>query len=463
MGFFLSILYFVTYYLTPATIFGSLADYRIELIIAALLFFVSLPALNESFIFKTPQSLALIGLGAATFFSVVFGMHWPGGGLSAFLGFIPNAFAYFLVCLHCNSIKRLRILVLILLLICLFVIAHGAIDLQHTVPVSVAQAENGEVPPENISPYLLGMANDSLQWFYRLKGQGQIDDPNDFAQLIVCVLPLVFIFWTPKKMVRNLGCVIAPVCVLLCGAYLTHSRGSILALLAMTVVAARRRIGTLPSLLLAVGVFVGASALHFTGGREISADAGQDRLDLWGQGLQLFRAYPFFGVGFGTMADHAGKTAHNSIVVCAAELGTFGLYFWALFLFPTMRDILTIASPAKVSEGEPIVPENAHFPQSMGKMEEIQEIDKTEINRLGRLLFLSLTGFLVTSWFLSRAFILTLFLLGGIAEVVFEIALQRGMVSPRLPLACMLRYAAGFTILLLVLTYVVLRIGNVMR
>jgi hypothetical protein len=460
MGFFLSILYFVTYYLTPVTIFGSLADYRIELFIAVLVLLVSVPALTESFIFKTPQSLALIGLGAATFFSMVFGMHWAAGGVQAFLLFIPNAFAYFLVCLHCNSIKRLRILILMMLFVCLFVIARGAIDLQHTVPVSVDQAENGEVPPENISPYFLGMSNSAGQWFYRLKGQGQINDPNDFAQLIVCVLPLVFIFWTPKKTVRNLACVIAPVCVLLFGAYLTHSRGSILALLAMTVVAARRRIGTLPSLLLAVGLFVGATALHFTGGREISADAGQDRLDLWGQGLDLLRSHPFFGVGLNQMLDVVGQTAHNSIVVCAAELGTFGLYFWALFLFPTMREILTLASSAKVSEGEPTIPEDAPFPQLMG---EIEEIDKTEINRLGRLLLLSLTGFLVAAWFLSRAFVLTLFLLGGIAEVVFEMALRRGMVSPRLPLARVLRYAAGFTVFLLVLTYVVLRIGNVMR
>jgi hypothetical protein len=460
MGFFLSILYFVTYYLTPVTIFGSLADYRIELIIAVLVLFVSLPALTGSLIFKTPQSLALIGLGVATFLSVVFGMHWSGGGMQAFLLFIPNAFAYLLVCLHCNSKKRLQTLILTMLFVCLFVIAHGAIDLQGTVPVSVAQAESGEIPPENISPYFLGMSNSAGQWFYRLKGQGEINDPNDFAQLIVCVLPLMFIFWKPKKTLRNFAFVILPVCVLLFGAFLTHSRGSILALLAITVVAARRRIGTLPSLLLAVGLFIGASALHYTGGREISADAGQDRLDLWGQGLDLLRFHPLFGVGLNQMLDVVGQTAHNSIVVCAAELGTFGLYFWALFLFPTMRDILTITSPAKVIEGVPIVSENAPFPQLMGKTE---QIDKTEINRLGRLLLLSLTGFLVTAWFLSRAFVLTLFLLGGIAEVVFEMALQRGMVSPRLPLARVLRYAVGFTIFLLVLVYVVLRIGNRMR
>jgi hypothetical protein len=44
MGFVLSALYFITYYLTPTTIFGPLAVYRVELILAVLVFFVSLPA-----------------------------------------------------------------------------------------------------------------------------------------------------------------------------------------------------------------------------------------------------------------------------------------------------------------------------------------------------------------------------------------------------------------------------------
>ena len=106
MGFVLSVLYFVTYYLTPTTMFGPLAAYRIELILAALILLVSLPRLMGSFILKTPQSLALLGLALATTLSVLIAAHWAGGAVNAFLGFIPNAFAYFLVCLHCNSKKK---------------------------------------------------------------------------------------------------------------------------------------------------------------------------------------------------------------------------------------------------------------------------------------------------------------------------------------------------------------------
>jgi O-antigen ligase len=267
----------------------------------------------------------------------------------------------------------------------------------------------------------------------------------------------VFIFWRPKKTLQNIAFVTLPVCALLYGAYLTHSRGGMLALLAIVVVAARRRIGTLPALLLVGGLFVASMALHVTGGRDISADAGEDRTDLWGQSMQLLKSHPLFGVGFGNLPDYLGHTAHNTILVCAAELGLFGLYFWSLFLFPTVRDALAIASPKKVNEGEPVVPEETPFPQVSRK---IEALDKGEINRLGRLMVLSFTGFLVAGWFLSRAFVMTLFLLGSMTEVIFEMALQRGMISFRLPLARVLRYSGALAILLLLVMYIMLRIVN---
>jgi hypothetical protein len=160
------------------------------------------------------------------------------------------------------------------------------------------------------------------------------------------------------------------------------------------------------------------------------------------------------------MAEYSGLTAHNSVVVCAAELGLIGLYFWALFLLPTLRDALALASPAKVNEGGPVSGAKTPFGQPIIERE---NLDKTEINRLGRLMILSFTGFLVAAWFLSRAFVMTLFLLGGMVEVIFEMALRRGMIASRLPMGRLLRYAGAFTISLLVLTYVVLRIGNLFR
>ena len=376
-------------------------------------------------------------------------------------------FAFFLVCLHCNSKKKLRVVVLMLLFVCLFVLAHSCIDLLRGVPEGAAvqpgATESGDTDQWNIDhPYLLAMKNDQGQSFYRTRGLGLINDPNDFGQLLVCVIPLLFIFWRAKKMLFNIVFVMLPVCILLIGVYLTHSRGALLALMAMAIVAARRRIGTVPALALAGVLFVAAMALNFTGGRQISEQSGADRTALWGEGLQILKAHPLFGVGFGNMPDYTDdhKTAHNSLMVCAAELGLFGLYFWSLFLFPTVRDALAVASPTKVTEGEPIAPEESRFPQPARKVE---VLDKGQINHLGRLMVLSLTGFLVAGVFLSRAYVMTFFLLGGMAEVVFQMALDRGMIGPRLPLARTLMYAGALMICLLAAMYILLRAVNLMH
>lgn len=455
MGFVLSVLYFVTYYLTPVTLFGPLAAFRVELILAILVILVSLPKLTGSMILKTPQSAALIGLALATLLSVLIGVRWAGGAVQAILIFIPCAFAYFLVCLHCNSKRRLRILALMLLLVCLFVIAHGSYELMRGVP------DGASLDPDYArNSYLMAMQTDAGDWIYRLKGLGEINDPNDFGQVLVCSIPLVFIFWQTKRIFQNIIFVLLPVSAMLMGAYLTHSRGALLALMAIAVMAARRRIGTLPALLLAAGVFSASMALHFTGGREISTQAGSDRTALWGTGLEILKSHPLFGVGLNNFAencDGCGHTAHNSLVVCAAELGSFGLFFWCMFLFPTVRDALAIASPEKVSEGEPITIEKEDFPSRQGRLE---TIDKSEVNRLGRLLVLSLTGFLVTGWFLSRAFVLTYFLLGGMVEVVYEMALRRGMIAPRLSFGRTAIRSGGLAIALVLLMYVMLRVMN---
>jgi O-antigen ligase len=465
MGFVLSVLYLITNYLTPTVLFGPLAVARIELILAILLLIISLPQLTRSFILKTPQSLALIGLAIATSLSVLSAVRWAGGALQALLGFIPNAFAYFLVCLHCTSKKKLQIIVLMLLFVCLFVIARGYSDLRHGVSQnSPGATENFSLSYWNMEhPYLLAMPSETGEMIYRLRGLGLINDPNDFGQLIVCLIPLQFIFWRAKKRLWNIGIVILPVSALLFGVFLTHSRGALLALMAIMIVAGRRRIGTLPALLIAGGVFAAAMALNFTGGRDISVDAGTDRTALWSSGLQMLKSHPFFGVGMGSFIDNCGgcgHTAHNSLVVCAAELGLVGLFFWAMFLFTSVRDALVIASPAKVQDVDPNITEEERPSRGIGKN---KAIDKADINRLGRLMVLSLTGFLVAGWFLSRAYVMTFFLLGGMVEVVYEMALRQGMIAPRLRMTRLLSYTGGFAVLLVLLMYILLLTVNMMH
>ncbi|MGB6974721.1 MAG: O-antigen ligase family protein [Terracidiphilus sp.] len=461
MGLILSILYLITYYLTPVTVFGQLAGYRIELILAVLVILVSIPSLLRTFIFRIPQSLALLGMAIAVPLSIFASVRWFGGALDAFLGFIPNAFAFFLLCLHFRSTRRLKILVAMLLFVCFFVIVHGYMAQIHGFPAEVAHQPGFEG-----SPYLLAMSNNAGDWFYRLRGLGEIHDPNDFAQLLVSVIPLTFFFWRSRKFVSNFFLVLIPLSALLFGVYLTHSRGALLAMMAMLIVAIRPRIGTAPSVILAGALFAVAKVFQFAGDRTISVEAGSDRISLWGQGLQVFKLHPLFGVGFGRLPNYTDVhlTAHNSIVVCAAELGFLGLYFWSLYLFPTVRDVLAIASPAKVSEAEPEPEaddgERAPLPAPLRQRE---KLDRSGINHLGRIVLLSFTGYLVSAWFLSRAYAVTLFLLGGIGEVVFEMALERGMVAPRMKFFRVLRNAGVLAVGLLAVMYLTLRVINIIH
>lgn len=461
MGLAISILYLVTYYLTPNTVFGELAAYRIELILAFLVVLFSIPALMKTFIFRIPQSLALLGMAVAVPVSIVAGERWFGGALDGILDFIPNAFAFFLICLHFRTKRRLQILVAMLVFVCFFVVVHGYMAKLHGFPAELARQPGFEG-----TPYLLAMSNNAGDWFYRLRGLGEIHDPNDFAQLIVSVIPLVFIFWRSRKFMSNFLFVLLPVSGLLFGVFLTHSRGALLALMAIVVVAIRPKIGTVPSAILAAGLYAVAKVFQFAGDRTISVQAGSDRTALWGQGLQVFKQHPLFGVGFGRLPNYTDVhlTAHNSLVVCAAELGFFGLYFWSLYLYPTVRDALTIASPAKVSETATEPEDNAGEQAPISApIRKPEKLDRSTINRMGRIVLISLTGYLVAAWFLSRAYVVTLFLLGGIAEVVFEMALERGMVAPRVRFSRALLYSGILAVALLVAMYVLLRVVNIVQ
>jgi len=470
MGFVLSIMYLFIYYMTPTYLSESLAGLRIQLIIAVMLALVSLPVLYRSFIKKTTQSVALVGLSVAIIASILVARLWFSGAIAALAGFIPNAMAYFFVCLHCKTKKRLQALVLTLLVVTLLVIVHGYIDLSYglgeQLPTQKLVAEDPVEYQENAnataSPFIMKQGNDAEQPIYRLQGLGESNDPNDFGQLIVCVIPLVFIFWRPREYAMNFLMVLLPVSVLLIGAFLTHSRGTLIALTVVAVLAAYRHIGLIPSIALATCLFIGAMALQFTGGRGISANTGEDRTALWGQSLQLLKSHPVFGVGIGNLPDYLEdhKTAHNSVIVCAAELGVFGLFFWSLFLFPTARDAFVIASSSKVSEGKRVRVEEDPLPY---KVSYSRAIDKSEINRLGRLMFLSLAGYFCTGWFLSRSFVITLFLLGGMTEVVYEMALDRGMIVPRMKLGRALPYSGLLAVVLLITVYVVIRILNLVH
>lgn len=473
MGLFFTLLFIFTAYLGPQTLFGSLADYHIEVIIAVIAFICSIPSLQGAHLSNLRQTYAIAGMCFAVFASILF-IGWISGAPGAVILFIPNAFSFFLVYLNCKKKWHLQLLIAILFLACAYTILRGYLAVQ-----SGDELSNYVLPQHVIDHYI-----------YRIRGVSFLNDPNDFAQLLVSLIPLLFFFWR-KNFLTNILFVIVPAIILLYGMFLTHSRGAIVATLVICILAGRRKIGTIPSLILAGVMFAGFTAVGWSGGREIDVEAGEDRLEAWSAGLQMIKSHPIFGVGFDQYTEHYYITAHNSIVVCAAELGFVGLFFWILFILATLFDMSALgrieppapdpdslipehlrmrAAPVKSERSELPAPRNIVLSRGapVGVLadesaeDESNPLSKIEVRRMAQASLYSLAGYLTAAWFLSRSYVMTLFIYGAVAEVIYSLAEKQGIVVTRTPLRRLLWITAGVSIILIMLVYAMLRADHFM-
>jgi O-antigen ligase len=508
MGLFFSLVYLITAFLAPQTIFGEdLAQMHVELYIAVVALILTLFSAQGSGLSRMTQTWALIGLSAAACLSIVF-TGWLGGGVYALESFLPAAAAFFMVAVNVKKKWQLQLVVALLFFAATFIILNGSYALYTQEPLSNYLLSQG-----------VGEGVDSYH-ILRLRGLSFLNDPNDFAQFLVALIPLMFLFWRKGKGFTNVLLVYAPAAFLAVGMYLTHSRGGMLALLLVLIITSSRKIGLVPSLVTAAVLFVGLSAAGFTGGRDISASTGEDRMEAWSVGLNLLRAHPIFGVGFDKMSDYNNITAHNTVVVCAAELGLVGYFCFILFIFVGMRNAVVgmqklpgdepvadadelgagsyrfgfpgqtaaLSSPAvavssqAASVASPAawnVPAQAMattaaplhlasgsggaapygFPGLDGEPANASLTDD-EIRRMSRLIVLSLAGFLAAGWFLSRAYTMVLYVMTGIGAVVYRMALERGTCLPPLAAGRAMKLAAGLGLVLLIVVYIIVRVDH---
>lgn len=489
MGLFLTLLYILTAYLGPETLWGPVAEFHIEIIVAALALLATLPRLQDSKLFSIPQSYALLGMCMAVFLSMVStGLSYI---LPALLGFIPNAFTFFLIVANCRKKSHIQLIVLVLF----FVSAHAIF-----IGYRALRAE------DFTNPYLLPQGSPEGGFFYRLRGMAFINDPNDFAQVMVSLIPCMFFFWKKRSVLPNLLLVLPAAALLVFGMYLTHSRGGIVALLAVTLFAFRRKIGTIPSAILAAGLFAVTSIVGWSGGRDVSVEAGAGRMEAWAVGLDLIKSHPIFGVGFGRFGEYFFITAHNTVVVCAAELGMFGLFWWVMFVLPTVRDA-AVCSMWKMKKSKSPEEDTFSYEAAYGVRrepaadlrwqtssplveaanratavaEEVQTEDgpaaplhlaveseqeqippPEEIERIARLMLTSIVGYFVAGWFLSRAYVMTLFIYGGLVQVIYRMALTQKMVQPRMKPLKIVQYSMIGSVGLIFIVYMMLRLQHLM-
>jgi O-antigen ligase len=457
MGFALTILYIVVTIISPEQFGKEWASYHVVMYLAGITALASLPSMATYGYWKTSiQTYLLVGFIVAIALSEV-AHGWLGGVVESWRLFLPSAAVFFFIVVNVTTIRRLKIVTLAAVASCLFVTVEAL--------CGYYAGYHGEmfVLQTNIS----SPQEDVIGQLTRIRGAGFLSDPNDLAQILLIVLPLAFIAWRRGRVVTNFFVVLVPAVLLLWTTYLTHSRGGFLALTAVALMAARKKLGTSASTALAAVFILGMLALDFTGGRGISAADGADRLEAWANGLEMFKSAPLFGIGFNGFTDLYEITAHNSFILCLAELGLLGSTLWVALLVTTTTGLNriigvqkrrqpikffgllrlfeasyinsagTLARTPPLSEGIialKFAPTRELLPVmvSAGTTAAGTELEPLNARSVPQrwivAMRLALVAFMTTSWFLSRSYTTTMYLILGLATAT--IALQRGETKP---------------------------------
>jgi putative inorganic carbon (HCO3(-)) transporter len=452
MGFVLTIIYIVATIISPDQFGKEWVSYHALTYLAGITVIASLPSMTNYGYWKSSvQTFLLIGLVAAIALSQL-AHGWLGGVLESWRVFLPSAAVFFFIVVNVTTIRRLKIVTLAAVASCLVVAVEAL--------CGYYAGFRGEMFILQTNVY--SIHDEAIGQLTRIRGAGFLSDPNDLAQILLIALPLAFIAWRRGRPVTNFFVVLVPVILLLWTTYLTHSRGGLIALAAVALLAARKGLGTAASLVLATVLVFGMLALDFTGGRGISAADGTDRLEAWANGLEMFKSAPLFGIGFNGFTDFHEITAHNSFVLCLAELGLLGSVLWTGLLVTTTTNLNSIIGVQKkrlpkrffglkrlfessyihravVLDGEPRLSEAtialkdtyAWETQPASVIANATEAEaKTEHVHRPKVpqdwvvaMRLALVSFMTTAWFLSRSYTITMYLVLGLATAA--IALQQ--------------------------------------
>jgi putative inorganic carbon (HCO3(-)) transporter len=390
MGFLLTLIYVALSHLSPADVFPSLGDSRIMLWLGIVAVVASLPSIvTGKFPFRAPQVYLMLGFIVAVPLSRLAHL-WFGGMFPALVAFLPSGIVFYLIVANANTLHRIRVLMVVFLAVCFFLLYR-----------SVLAYHSGEVDSVFLLQQGVGYdpaTGDVTGTLTRIRALGFLSDPNDFAQCLLTGLPFLGLFWRAGQKLRNLLLVIVPASFVLYGVFLTHSRGAVVGLGVIIVALLAGRLGKTRSVIAAV-LLVALMLSPIGGGRETSLSEGSTagRIMEWGAGIAMLKSSPIFGAGYDAFANNGELTAHNSFVLCFAELGLFGYFFWLAIIVFTITDLNSLLGSIKETD------------------------DNRELLRCARVLRISLFAFLATAWLLSRTYIVTFYMLIGLAVAVIQL------------------------------------------
>ena len=352
---------------------------QIALGMAAVLWMVS----RRKIVLAPQNVLLLLFLLAMMFSKAVNG--WVGGAIPVFREFAPVLLAYFLLA-NAVSTRSRMVIAMTVFALCGFILAlHG-----------IGQSISG-----------IGWTGIEVSKGGRIQYVGIFNDPNDLGMLFVMCVPMAAYLagrggWMGLK--RLFWAVV--VAVLVYGIYLTDSRGTLLALVAIFGIYVWLRRGVWVASVLGAIALAGMMLLPSRlQEMEVSEESAMDRVYSWYEGMQMFRNHPIFGVGKDAYTDMYQLTAHNSLVLVLAELGFIGFTLWIAFMGYTMMMLFAAVRPPTPAQVVALGPEPD--PAMIGEWRQDRAV--------AIVLLLAFCGFIVAAFFLSRTYVVTLYAFVGLA------------------------------------------------
>jgi len=383
-----------------------------------------------------PQNWLMLGLFAAVLMSHVAHTFFA-ALISSFQSFGKVVLLYFLIASLVSSVRRAKTLVTVMVIGCLFLATHGILQSVRATPAGPGRGFGPNTEPFRAmrSFEADGTALD------RVRGLGIFHDPNDLALILVAMLPFLF-----RKVIDREAS--APARALSAGAAgwmlyairLTNSRGGWLALAVMCAAFAAVHLQTPRGRKLAVaaGLLLFAAAVALAPGRMGQYDtkdaSARGRWAAWGEGMAMLKRNPAFGVGYGRFTEFAdmGKVAHNSFVHCYAETGLFGYFFFVALIMACLMDGHAMTrlgldaaggelGPPSSRDGPPGASPKASaagVASGGGGGASADAAGPGELRGFARALVPSLLGYLAACFFLSRTYVVPLYILFGLFAVL---------------------------------------------
>lgn len=289
--------------------------------------------------------------------------------------------------------------------------------------------------------YLTGQALDH-QGTMRAQGTGIFGDPNDLAASIVAGLALALSRLVSTR--TNTGRL--PYLVLTIffstGVLLTNSRGGMVALI-VVVIGFFLTYVRYKTFALGLSAVCALALLTFGPSRMTNFDnkeeSANNRFSYWESGWYMLQTEPLLGIGFGRFVEeNGGMTAHNSFVLCFAELGLTGYFFWIGSLYYCFR---RSRKGSEAQESPPLTPTPStalvvpNLPGTemvravaapmptppLGPIEDPQE-RSMRLDLLGSRL--ALAGYLAAAFWISRTYVPVLYVMIAL-PIAAQVALAR--------------------------------------